>query len=255
MARIRWVPLGIYENGLSRGVLYPYDEPAVPWDGLTKVEERNTGAKLTTQYYEGEAYRVDSEQIEHGARIGAYTYPEAMERLVGKSMDEYGIQYGTQPNGYFAFSYRTEVTDGYKIHLYLNQKATPVDVTRATASSTPEALEFMFDTAGVPVRGLKRPTAYLVFDSRRVDPSMMSMIEGYLYGTRDSDPTALGLIQFLRDVEFSTEGFVIARSDEEEWTILGPDEKIDVGEEQFKIQDIDHEYTSEGIYKLFEDEE
>lgn len=246
---------GVYQTGLDRGVLYPRNGAGVAWNGLSKVEERKTGGKLTPTYYEGGRYDIEAAPYEMGARIGAYTYPDELDELVGYVRDSYGILYGEQEPDYFSLSYRTRITDGYQIHVLLNQKAIPVDVTRNTTTDTPSPIEFLWDTQGVPDHGLTVPTSYVVLDSRHIPREIMRVLEIALYGSEDSDPSMSNFLWLLRNIVYSEEEFVIVDSNASEWTILGPEDKIHIRNQEFEIQDIDHEYIAEGEYRLYDRKE
>lgn len=252
MARISWdgSSRGVYETGLDRGVLYPKNGIGVPWNGLTKVEGRSKPGQQDSLYYEGQRYDINVEKSENASRVGAYTYPEEMNELAGFYRDGFGMVYGEQPPEFFSMSYRTRVTDGHKIHVLLNQKATFVEPSRNTIAAIPSAVEFNWDLIGAPIVDLAKPTSYVIIDSRYVPPSIYLNIEAALYGDESESASMVRFLDMLRDIAFSEDGFLITRNDGAEWTIIGPDDHISVEDGIFQIQDITHEYLAPGEYRI-----
>lgn len=199
MARITWegAAEGVYHDGLDHGVLYPLNGPGVPWNGLIKVEERSTGGKNTPIYYEGKRYDIVSEPGEAGARISAFTYPDELDELVGFYRDEYGILYDEQESEYFSLSYRTRVTGGYRLNIYLNQIAQPTSLTRNSAGATPSPVEFSWDTIGTPMKMMGRTSSHLILDSRSVDEDLMKTLEDRLYGTNTRESSFVEFLEYL----------------------------------------------------------
>lgn len=260
MSRLVWdrIEDRIIHNGLDHGVLYPLNGVGIPWNGLTSVEERTAGSQTEPVYYEGERYELNVDKHETSARIKAYTYPPELDELVGYSMDDYGILYGEQEPQYFSFSYRTQVTDGFRIHVMMNQKATAVDATRNTIGPMADALEFVWDCQGVPLFGQEIPASNLIFDTRFVDPGFMESVEDSLYGTEYEDSNFDHFIDLLADIGFSRTGYVITRSTPAEWTILGPNALITTRNGLFRLDEIEadfHDQTDPGTWTIYDDRE
>jgi hypothetical protein len=54
VATLTWDDISerVYQAGIDRGVLYPQDGPAVPWNGLIGMEESST-SELKAYYLDG----------------------------------------------------------------------------------------------------------------------------------------------------------------------------------------------------------
>lgn len=197
-----------YETGLDRGVLYPFDGDAVPWNGLTEVTENRT-REVKSYYLDGVKYLDHYVPGAYSGKLRAFTYPDELEPLMGSLEFAPGVVAYDQRAGMFSMSYRTLVGDGlvgqdagYKIHLLYNLIATPSDTTIATLASTPAPVVFEWNLYGVPATmwGI-RPTSHISLDSRRMDPETLADIEDLLYGTGATDPSIPDLVDLLALVE------------------------------------------------------
>src|SRR6476620_3694188 len=82
--RLSWNALGsrLYEVGLDRGVLYLNDGRAIPWNGLTGVDE--SGADSAAAYYiDGRPFLHLPKPKEFVATLTAYTYPDEFASVMG----------------------------------------------------------------------------------------------------------------------------------------------------------------------------
>lgn len=200
MARLSWNnPEGaVYETGLDRGVIYPWNERGVAWSGLKSVSEKNSKGSVGPIYYEGEKFDLLTIHQERTSTVTAYTYPEVLDELVGRPTDYHGFTYGEQEPDFFSMCYRTLVGGGdYLIHVLFNQIATINDVARDTVNATPSATEFSWELEGVPVTIQGRRTTYLTLDTRKLDPNLMSILEGTLYGTEYRDSNFIEFMEYL----------------------------------------------------------
>lgn len=204
MSKIYWDEIGerLYETGIDRGVLYPQVGGVYPagvaWNGLTGVTESPSGAEPTPLYADNIKYLNLMSAEEFGATIEAYTYPEEYEVCDGSAQVAKGALIGQQPRTPFGLSYRTVVGNdeegeayGYKLHLIYGAMASPSDKNYQTINDTPEAITFSWavTTTPVPVADNK-PTATLILDSTKVDPTKLAEIEAILYGTDAVDEPA-----------------------------------------------------------------
>lgn len=202
MAKLLWDVSGTrkFETGVDHGVLYKPDSfGAYPigyaWQGLTTVTESPSGAEPQAQWADNMKYLNLYSYEEFGLTIEAFTYPDEWAEHDGSAEPEIGVQVSGQTRKPFGFSYRTKVgtdTDpdlGYKIHLVYGCTASPSEKARATVNDSPEALNFSWDVATLPVAvtGLK-PTSYICVDSTRVPSSNLAALEDILYGTVGNDP-------------------------------------------------------------------
>ena len=208
MAEIKWDETGehLYETGVSKAVLFPYDKDAVDktkaytngvaWNGITSVQESPSGAEATALYADNIKYLNLISKEEFGATIEAYMYPDEFAVLDGYAEISTGISIGQQSRGMFGLVYRTELgndvdgTDyGYKLHFIYGAKATPSDKQYQTINDSPEAITFSWtlNTTPVEVTDMK-PTASLVIDSTKVNSTKLKALEAKIYGTKDTEP-------------------------------------------------------------------
>lgn len=191
----------LYETGVKKGVLYVQDNKGaypkgVAWNGLTGVTESPSGAEANAIYADDMKYLNLYSAEEFGATIEAYTYPDEFAECDGSAELTAGVTIGQQKRKAFGMCYRTvlgnDVTGedyGYKLHIIYGAMASPSEKAYATVNDSPEAITFSWEVTTTPVNveGLK-PTASLVIDSTKVDPSKLSALEVILYGSENADP-------------------------------------------------------------------
>ncbi len=178
----------VYQTGLDRGVLYLPDGSAVPWNGLTEVNEKNS-AKSRSVYYDGRKINQIVSLGEFQASLKAITYPDEFVELEGLGSIRHGAWLGEQKPQMFALAYRTRVGNaldgdvGYKIHIVYNVYAVASDTSFASVTQDPSMVEFEWDLQTIPddIDGY-RPTSHMVIDSRELDPWLLEEIEEILYG-------------------------------------------------------------------------
>lgn len=208
MAKITWDDTGkrLYETGTDHGVLYLLGEggtydTGVAWNGLTAVNESPSGAEATALYADNIKYLSLMSAEEFGGTIEAYTYPDEFNQCDGNAEPQEGVIIGQQDRAIFGLSYRTLIgndvdgqSHGYKIHLVYGAQASPSEKAYATVNDSPEAVTFSweFTTTPVNVTGFK-PTASLVIDSTKVDPTDLQTLETALYGNDSSGTPKLPL--------------------------------------------------------------
>ena len=195
----------LYETGVKKGVLYPYDgtDPENPfpkgvvWNGLSSVSESPSGAEANAIYADDMKYLELRSAEEFGATIEAYMYPDEFAICDGSAEIAPGVMAGQQARKRFGFSYRSIVgndteTDayGYKLHLIYNAMASPSERQYQTVNDSPEAISFSWELTTTPIEtgidGLK-PTASLTIDSNKADPAKLADLEAILYGTENDD--------------------------------------------------------------------
>ena len=203
MARLIWNAVGtrLYETGVSHGVLFPMNwdgtyAPGVAWQGITDVDENPSGAEPTSIYADDIKYLVLMSLEEFAASITAYDSPDEFDECDGMVEIAPGVTIGQQTRRSFGFSYRNVIGNdtvgnayGYKIRIVYGCTASPSDSTHSTINESPEAKEFSWDIATVPVDvpGHK-PTATIVIDSTKVSATALAELEDILYGTATEDP-------------------------------------------------------------------
>lgn len=202
MAKLTWDQTGehLYETGVDRGVVYPYDAdasdkakaygPGVAWNGLTGVQESPSGADSNPLYADNIKYLDLRSAEDFGLTITAYTYPDEFAVLDGTAELTPGVRVTQQTRKLFGLAYRslvgsdTKGTDhGYKLHLVYGCTASPSEVDRETVNEDPDAAEFSWEitTTPVEVSGLK-PTSHIIIDSTKVDAAKLAALEKALYG-------------------------------------------------------------------------
>ena len=202
MPKIKWDQTGerLYETGVSKGVLYPYANntyaKGVAWNGLINVSESPEGAEATPLYADNIKYLNLMSAEEFKATIEAYTYPDEFAACNGEASLEEGVSIGQQKRSQFGLSYQTKIGNdvdselGYKIHLVYGALAAPSEKAYATVNDSPEAITFSWEISTTPVEvpGFK-PTASLVIDSTKVDPTKLAEFEKKLYGDETTEAT------------------------------------------------------------------
>ena len=200
MPKIKWDQTGerYYETGVSKGVLYPYANntyaKGVAWNGLINVSESPEGAEATPLYADNIKYLNLMSAEEFKATIEAYTYPDEFAACNGEASLEEGVSIGQQKRSQFGLSYQTKIGNdvdselGYKIHLVYGALAAPSEKAYATVNDSPEAITFSWEITTTPVEvpGFK-PTASLVIDSTKVDPTKLAEFEKKLYGDETNE--------------------------------------------------------------------
>ena len=197
MAKLTWDDTGkrLYETGVKQGVLYLLDEHgayknAVAWNGLTAVTESPSGAEATALYADDIKYLSLMSAEEFGATIEAYTYPEEFAQCDGSASLATGVYIGQQARKTFGMCYKTTLGNdvegndyGYKLHIIYGAKASPSEKAYATINDSPEAITFSWEITTTPVNvaGFK-PTASIVIDSTKADPTCLAALEAKLYG-------------------------------------------------------------------------
>ena len=203
MSKIVWDKTGerLYETGVKNGVLYLQTDgvysKGVAWNGLTAVTESPSGAEATALYADDMKYLNLYSAEEFGATIEAYTYPDEFAECDGSKELVDGVVIGQQTRKVFGLCYRTVIgndTDGeahgYKLHIIYGAMASPSEKAYATINDSPEAITFSWEVTTTPVNvtGAK-PTASVVIDSTKADPTKLAALEVILYG---KDPTTEG---------------------------------------------------------------
>lgn len=207
MAMLVWDKTGehLYETGIDRGVLYVQESGAYPtgvaWNGLISVSESPSGAEANAVYADNIKYLSLMSAEEFGATIEAYTYPDEFMECDGSATLVTGVTVGQQSRKTFGMCYRTKLGNdvdldehGYKIHIIYGATASPSEKGYQTISDSPEAITFSWEVSTVPVNvtGMK-PTASLVIDSTKADPTKLQALEKILYGGDDGDGPRLPL--------------------------------------------------------------
>lgn len=202
MAKLVWDETGkrLYETGVSQGVLYPQSGGTYPngvaWNGLTAVTESPSGAEATPLYADNIKYLNLFSAEEFGATIEAYTYPDEFMACDGSAQIAKGAYIGQQNRKQFGMCYKTllgndvDANDhGYKLHIIYGAMASPSEKAYATVNDSPEAITFSWEVTTTPVNVTGyEPTASIVIDSTKCDPTKLADLEEILYGSAEEEP-------------------------------------------------------------------
>jgi hypothetical protein len=188
---LAWDQVGsrYYQSGIDRGVLYLPNGTAVPWSGLVSISE-NTEREVKEFFLDGIKYLDHHVPGSYSAKLGAFTYPDELDELLGTSQFAPGVFVHDQRTQLFNLSYRTlegNDLDGasadYKIHVVYNILAVPSSAGFSSLSDSPVAALFEWSLSGTPAQmfGI-RPTSHISLHSRTIDPIALQDIENVLYG-------------------------------------------------------------------------
>lgn len=208
MARLTWDDTGkrLYETGTKQGVLYPIGEAGeydsgVAWNGLRGVTVSPSGAEPTKLYADDINYVTLYSAEEVGATINAYTYPDEFAECNGEATLATGVYVGQQTRKTFGMSWRTILGNdvdgekhGYKLHLLYGAKVQPSEKAYESVNDSPAAMELSWEVSTTPVNVMDmKPTAYIVIDSTKADPTCLKKLEDELYGSADGTGPRLPL--------------------------------------------------------------
>lgn len=208
MAKLTWDDTGkkIFETGVDRGVVYPMGESGTyesgeAWNGLTAVNESPSGAEATKLWANNGQYGELRSTEEFGFTIEAYTYPDAFASCNGEKELVEGVSVAQQTRTKFGFSYRSLLgndvkgTDyGYLLHLVYGATANPSEKSRATVNDSPEAQTMSWECSTTPVAVPDmKPTAHIIINSTKVDPTKLADLEKKLYGDESAGTPTLPL--------------------------------------------------------------
>lgn len=259
MTRLQWDQPGerIYETGVDKGVLYSPNGGGVAWNGLISVSEKTVGNEVQAVFYDGVKIAEAMSPGDFAGTLRAFTYPDEFMELEGVVGAGNGLFLGNQEPLRFGLSYRTGVGDdlegldlAYKIHVLYNLLAIPAQKTYQTTQGI-DAMAFEWTITAIPeqIPGY-RPTAHLIFDTRHMDPLLITDIENTLYGTEITAPE-LPPISTL--VSYSA-GWVIIRitdNNDGTWTAEGPDDLFSMLDaETFQIIQANAVYLDDDTYAI-----
>lgn len=215
--RLEWDKVGerLYETGVDRGVIYPQEAngkygTGAPWNGLTEVSEKPSGAEATPLYANNKKYLELLSTEDFAGSIAAYMYPDEFGECNGEKEIAPGVFVTQQARKPFGLTYRnligndTEKTKhGYKLHIVYGATTRPSEKTNSTVNKDPEAstMSWEFSTTPVESEGID-PTAHLVIDSTKTAAEKLKAIEDLLYGTADKEatlPTIAEIVALLKD--------------------------------------------------------
>lgn len=184
----------LYQTGVQRAVLYVKSGstygPAVPWNGITSVDESPSGADPNPLYADDIKYLNLISKEEYAYTIGAYTYPDEFAECDGSKAITDGVYIGQQTRKPFGFCYTSKIGNdsegsdyGYMIHLVYNCQAAPSSRTHSTENESPEAAELSWEVSTTPVEVTDgQPTATLDIDCTKLTDNQIKKLEETLFG-------------------------------------------------------------------------
>lgn len=256
MTRVQWMKEEdkLVQGGLDRGVLYPENKPAVPWNGLVNVVE--SGAQQTNTYYvNGRKFLTTVTPREYEAKIQAVTFPDEFAEICGITEAADGLFLDSQVPDQFGLSYRTHYAGGtaYRIHLLYGVTAAMSDVSyQSLSGGSNDPTMFEFDISAIPqeLEGF-RPTAHVIIDSRNLSPLVLANVENIIYGTHNME-ASLPTIQSLFDMMNYGDIVVIRDNGDGTWEAEGSYKYISVDPHsgEFLIKNVTVQDNGDGTYKV-----
>lgn len=230
---------------------------AVPWDGLTGVDEN--GAESAVAYYiDGRPFLFLPKPKEYAATLKAITYPDEFAAIMGLIEAADGMYLDSQMGDSFDLSYRTLVGNGveseslgYKIHLVYNASVAPSGNSYQTLNNSINPMEFSWEIQAVPVvvDGY-RPTAHIVIDTRHMDTDKLAQIEELLYGSDRQVPT-MPDPQLILDILSYGDTIIINDLGNGEWEAVGSYNNIYlIGDGVFEIDNVNGTVNTDGTFTV-----
>lgn len=175
----------------------------VAWNGLTAYTESPSGAEETALYADDIKYLSLRSAEDFGATVEAYTYPDEWAVCDGSENIATGVTIGQQRRRAFGLCVSTVVGNdvdgndlGEKIHIVYNGTASPSERAYQTINDSPEAITFSWEITTTPIAvgvtendlEVYKPTANIIIDTTKCDPTKLSSLKEMLYGTAGTDP-------------------------------------------------------------------
>lgn len=179
-----------FEFGVDRGVIYLDDEVSAPWNGIVSVTESQSNT-ITSYYFDGKKNLDVLATTDYKLSLNAFTTPWELNSALGLGSVIPGFILTNQPKTKFDFSYRTQIGNdlGYKIHLVYNATIAPSTLTRSTVTDSATLESRSWDISTSPLNySNKNPSAHIIFDSTKMPPEILSLLESIIYGTSESKP-------------------------------------------------------------------
>ena len=226
MPKLQWDTTGNreFETGVSNVALYVMNSngtygTGVPWNGVTSVSERPSGAEPTKLYADNIKYLTMLSAEDFAATIEAYMYPDEWAACDGSEEPATGVYIGQQPRKRFGLVYRTEIGNdidgnahGYKIHIIWNAMASPSEKQYQTINDSPDAITFSWELNSDPTAITEhtmtggasyKPISCMTIDSTKVndDTKMTTLLDTLFGGTGETAtatlPTPDGIIDLM----------------------------------------------------------
>jgi hypothetical protein len=217
MTRVTWDgPNRDYDQGISKGVLYPQNSPGVAWNGLISITESNTDNSVPA-YFDGQRFLTQSVPSAFSGTIVAFTYPDEFEPYIGNVSGVTG-----QSKDSFGFSYRTN----RELHIVYNALAAPSSDQYGSSGDTPNPVNFSwsFTTTPIAVTSAKASSHFVVLLDD-ITPGALSALEDVLYGNDTNGPSLPDMATIVAIFEANATLVVVDNGDGTA-TITGPSTAI-----------------------------
>lgn len=243
MTRLDWAGAPrTWRGGVSHGVLYS-DGPAVPWNGLVAVHENPSGSQSLDAYFDGQRLIIAQEIGDFEGTLEAFTYPDEFREHSGEL---------TRPSGKrFGLSWREGSSDGDKLHILYNALVREPNRSWKTVAGRPDPSAFLWNlqASAINVPGA-RPASHLIVDTADALPELVAVVEGWLYGTADTEPR-LPTPEELVDIFEAATLLRISYNPDGTWTAEGPDSVLRVnGDGSFDISAPTAQFLDLGIFTV-----
>lgn len=201
-----------YETGVDRGVFYPNDGPAEPWNGLSSVKE-TPSSDTNTRYIDGVKTYIRHKPEDFSGTIEAFSHPESFYEMV--------LLQNRKKN--FGLSYRVKNGDDYKIHLIYNVLVMPSSFDYRQMTET-DPFSWVLTTKPVAIPGAKA-SSHVVIDTSKANPQTVSSFEDILYGNEVEEARLPSPYEIVDIFEANSILLVVDHGDGS-FTVTGPDEAI-----------------------------
>ena len=258
MTSITWDTVGerAFQTGIDRGVLYPSTGDGVPWNGLTSVEE-SIIRDQQTHHLDGIKYLEYQTAGDYEGKLKAFTYPDEFD-IINGIQDQSGMRVHEQPTQRFGLSYRTKLGNdvngidlGYKITLLYRLMASADATSFGSLGGQISPAEFSWSLSGIPVAiAGSKATTQISFDSTKVDPFKLEIIESILYGSETSAPRLPSPDELIEILETTFMVLIIDHGDGT-WSAYGPPARFTAPSAgEFQITSVDSTVIDANTYTV-----
>lgn len=171
-----------YEVGVDHCIIYKYNSTShkwegVPWNGITNITEKPTGAEETELWADNIKYGSLRAAEKFEGTVEAYMWPDEFETCdgygtLGSSGNLAKIKVSQQTREVFCLFYRNKIANdvnpeaGFRYHLVYGATCSPSEKSHDTVNNNPDVATFSWDFTTVPVAVPDmKPTAHIMFDS------------------------------------------------------------------------------------------
>lgn len=203
MGRLVWdaVAKKKYNYGISRCVLFLYDEntkkwKGEAWNGVISISESPDGAKPSNLYADNAKYSVLRSAETFSGKIKAYMTPRGWAECVGEKQIGTGMRLSGQTRRTFCLCYRTEQGNdmdsemGFRLHIVYNCTVNGSEKKHQTKSNNADvsSVEYDIKSTPVPIPGHKA-ASHITVDSTALTrfPGKLRALGSILYGNSKED--------------------------------------------------------------------